>query len=266
LLFYIYIVFFLFFIGCKSEKDKKILKIATTSSLENSGFFRYILPKFETKFCVKVHLIVKGSKQAIEVGKRGDVDLVFVHVINPEEGDYRNYFEIEKCFYNYFLIIGPNNDPAEIRKVDNAYSAFRQIIENNHLFLSRADNSGTYYKELSIWNKLGINPKNYKNYVEAGFNMEKIVFMADQLEAYTIVDIATWKYLKNKVKLRPLYENPNDTTMLNQYYILVVKKFINVNVNYDYAIKFREWLLKGDGKNLVLNYKINSDSMIFKFK
>src|SRR4030066_426372 len=151
------------------------IRCASTTSTQNSGLFDYILPIFEKKTGIKIDVVAVGTGAAIEIGKRGDADFVFVHakeleLKGVEEGYFVNRYDV---MYNDFVIIGPDNDPAKIKGIKSATEAFKKIAESGQSFVSRGDNSGTHTKERSIWKKTGIDPKGQKWYLEVGQGSEK---------------------------------------------------------------------------------------------
>src|SRR5574341_418983 len=162
--------------------DQPRIRCASTTSTQNSGLFDHILPLFEKKTGIKVDVVAVGTGAAIEIGKRGDADVVFVHAKEQElkaveEGFFINRHDV---MYNDFVIIGPSNDPAKIQGMKSAPDAFKKISDTGSLFISRGDNSGTHIKELSIWKKIGIAPAGGKWYLEVGQGMEKTQRIADE--------------------------------------------------------------------------------------
>src|SRR4030067_1255873 len=160
---------------------------ASTTSTENSGLFGYILPMFEKKTGIKVKVVARGTGAAIEIGKRGDADEVFVHskeleLKAVEEGYFINRHDV---MYNDFLITGPADDPAKIKAIKSAEEAFKKIAEKRSAFVSRGDKSGTHTKELAIWKKADINLTGKKRYLEIGQGMEKTQRIANEKKGYT---------------------------------------------------------------------------------
>jgi len=176
------------------------LLLATTTSTYESGLLDFLIPVFERKFNVRVYTISVGTGQAIEIAKRGDADVVLVHSRELEEAFVREGYGVHRVglMYNDFVIIGPGNDPAGIKKVVNATEAFREIAEagaeGKALFISRADKSGTHLLELKMWSQLGIQPStgHYAWYLEAGASMATVLRMSSEKQAYTLVDRGTW--------------------------------------------------------------------------
>lgn len=176
------------------------LLLATTTSTYESGLLDFLIPVFERKFNVRIYTISVGTGQAIEIAKRGDADVVLVHSRELEEAFVREDYGVHRVglMYNDFVIIGPGNDPAGIKKVVNATEAFREIAEagaeGKALFISRADKSGTHLLEMKMWSQLGIQPSTYHYawYLEAGASMATVLRMSNEKQAYTLVDRGTW--------------------------------------------------------------------------
>ncbi|HET7319592.1 MAG TPA: substrate-binding domain-containing protein, partial [Nitrospirota bacterium] len=179
------------------------IRMASTTSTQNSGLFEHLLPLFEKKTGIKIDVVAVGTGAAIEIGKRGDADVVFVHAKEQElkaveEGFFVNRHDV---MYNDFVVIGPSNDPAKIKGMKSAPDAFKKIAESGTPFVSRGDKSGTNTKELSLWKKTGIEPAGQKWYLDVGQGMEKTQRIADEKRAYTLTDRGTWLATKDKDKL-----------------------------------------------------------------
>jgi tungstate transport system substrate-binding protein len=247
-----------------ASADKEII-CASTTSTENSGLFGYILPIFEKKTGVKVKVVARGTGAAIEMGKRGDADMVLVHAKEQElkaveEGFFVNRYDI---MYNDFVIIGPNNDPARIKGIKSANDAFLKIAESGNLFVSRGDNSGTHTKELAIWKKTGIEPKGQKWYLEAGQGMEKTQRIADEKRAYTLTDRGTWLATRDKDKLEMLIVLEGDPVLFNQYGVMAVNPEKHKHVKYKEAMEFVNWLISKEGQQVIGSFKDKNGNQLF---
>ena len=223
-------------INISASADKEII-LASTTSTENSGLFGYILPIFEKKTGIKVKVVARGTGAAIEMGKRGDADAVFVHAKElelkaVEEGYFVNRHDV---MYNDFVIIGPPDDPAKIKGIKSAIDAFRKVAESGSPFVSRGDNSGTHMKELEIWKKAGIDPKGNKWYLEAGQGMEKTQRIANEKRAYTLTDRGTWLGTKEKDKLEMVIVFEGDRILFNQYGVMAINPEKQKHVKYKEA-------------------------------
>lgn len=244
--------------------EKEII-CASTTSTENSGLFGYILPMFEKKTGIKVKVVARGTGAAIEMGKRGDADMVFVHAKEQElkaveEGYFVNRHDV---MYNDFVIIGPMKDPAKIKGIKSASEAFRKIAESGNLFVSRGDNSGTNMKELSIWKITGIDPKSQKWYLEVGQGMEKTQRIANEKLAYTLTDRGTWLATREKDKLEMLIVLEGDPVLFNQYGVMAVNPEKQKHVKYKEAMEFINWLISKEGQEAIGSFKDKLGNQLF---
>jgi len=247
---------------------KSIIVLATTTSTYDSGLLDYLMPIFQEKYNVEVHIISVGTGQAIEIAKRGDADLVLVHSKQLELEFVNSTYGIHRIgvMYNDFIIIGPAEDPANINGLGNATEAFRRIEENgaksNAIFISRADKSGTHMLELSIWKKLGLAPssKNQTWYIEAGAGMGIVLRMANEKKAYTLTDRATWLSFKNKLtNLKVLVED--DVVLLNPYAIILVNPEKYPQRNYKGALMLAKWMISEEGQNIIASFKKEGETL-----
>lgn len=241
------------------------IRCASTTSTQNSGLFDYILPLFEKKTGIKVNVIAVGTGAAIEIGKRGDADVVFVHAKElelkaVEEGYFVNRYDV---MYNDFIVIGPLNDPAKIKGIKSAIDAFRKIAENGSPFVSRGDNSGTHMKEIAIWEKVGINPKGNKWYLEAGQGMEKTQRIADEKRAYTLTDRGTWLATREKDKLEMIVVLEGDPVLFNQYGVMAVNPKMHKHVKFNEAMQFINWLVSKEGQQAIASFKDKYGNQLF---
>jgi len=241
------------------------IRMASTTSTQNSGLFDYLLPIFEKKTGIKVDVVAVGTGAAIEIGKRGDADVVFVHAKEQElkaveEGFFVNRHDV---MYNDFLVIGPSNDPAKIKGVKSAPDAFKTIAESGASFVSRGDKSGTHTKELSLWKKTGIDPTGQKWYLEVGQGMEKTQRVADEKRAYTLTDRGTWLATKDKDKLDMVVVLEGDPSLFNQYGVMAVNPEKSRTVKYKEAMEFVNWVVSKDGQDAVAQFKDKNGNALF---
>ena len=241
------------------------IRCASTTSTQNSGLFDYILPIFEKKTGIKVDIVAVGTGAAIEIGRRGDADVVFVHAKEQElkaveEGYFVNRHDV---MYNDFVIIGHVNDSAKIRGIKSAAEAFRKIVENSYPFVSRGDNSGTHTKELSLWKKTGIEPKGQKWYLEVGQGMEKTQRIADEKRAYTLTDRGTWLATKDKDKLEMVIVLEGDSILFNQYGVMAVNPQRHKHVKYKEAMEFINWIISKEGQDAVASFRDKHGNQLF---
>ncbi len=241
------------------------IRCASTTSTQNSGLFDYILPIFEKKTGIKVDVVAVGTGASIEIGKRGDADVVFVHAKELElkavaEGYFVNRQEV---MYNDFVIIGPPNDPAKIKGTKLAGEAFRKIAENSLPFVSRGDKSGTNTKELALWAATGIDPKGKPWYLEVGQGMEKTQRIANEKRAYTLTDRGTWLATKDKDKLDMIIVLEGDPALFNQYAVMSVNPEKHKHVKYKEAMEFANWLVSKEGQQAIGAFKDKNGNPLF---
>jgi tungstate transport system substrate-binding protein len=252
------------FATINASEEKEIL-CASTTSTENSGLFAYILPVFEKKTGIKVKVVARGTGAAIEMGKRGDADVAFVHAKEQElkaveEGYFVNRHDV---MYNDFVIIGPPDDPSKIKGVKSASDAFRAIADSGHPFVSRGDNSGTHTKELSIWKKIGMEPKGKTWYLEVGQGMEKTQRIANEKRAYTLTDRGTWLATKDKDKLEMTILLEGDPLLFNQYGVMAVNPEKHKHAKYKEAMEFVNWLISKEGQEAIASFKDKNGNQLF---
>jgi len=241
------------------------IKMASTTSTQNSGLFEYLLPLFEKKMGIKVDVVAVGTGAAIEIGKRGDADVVFVHAKEQElkaveEGFFVNRHDV---MYNDFVVIGPPADPAKVKGLKSAAEAFKAIAASGASFVSRGDKSGTHTKELSLWKKVGIEPGGQKWYLEVGQGMEKTQRIADEKRAYTLTDRGTWLATKDKDKLDMAIVLEGDTALFNQYGVMAVNPEKFKTAKYKEAMEFVNWIISKEGQDAVAAFKDKNGNPLF---
>lgn len=228
--------------GCQPESKQKTLILATTTSLNDTGLLSYLLPKFTKETGIKVKPIAVGSGEALEMGARGDADIVLAHSPDKEK-ELVTTGKVEKripFMYNYFVIVGPANDPAKVATSDGAEEAFQRITASKQIFISRGDESGTHKKELKIWEAAGIKPSGAP-YIKTGQGMGETLQVANEEKAYTLTDKATFISLKDRLDgLRILLTKKKS---LKNTYSVIVLNAKKEQVNQAGARKFKDWLL-----------------------
>lgn len=239
---------------CLAYNQSRVIRLATTTSVYDSGLLDFLIPVFEAKYGIRVMVIPAGSGQALEIAKRGDADIVITHSRYLEEEFVKRGFGIHRIglMYNEFLIVGPVDDPAGIRGLRNATEAFRRIAESHSTFISRADMSGTHILELRIWSSINMTPTSGVDpwYFEVNRGMGSILLMSDEMGAYTIVDRATWLSFKDKLnRLNVLVEG--DPLLLNPYSLILVNPDVVLGVNYRGAITLAKFLISEEGQMLI---------------
>jgi len=242
------------------------LRLATTTSVENSGLLSYLLPQFTAYSGYKVDVIAVGTGAALNLAKNGDVDAVLVHAPDLEVTFCKEGYGIDRRTFmvNDFLIVGPRNDPAKVAQATSILEAFSRIAREKALFLSRGDNSGTHVKELEIWKKAALNPQGAW-YKEVGQGMEAVLWMADNLQAYTLTDSATWAFIKQKTNLAALYRNMSEPILQNIYSVIAVNPARHPHSNYTGATLFIQWICSPEGLKAIESYRIGDEQLFFLY-
>jgi len=233
---------------------QKRIKMATTTSTENSGLLDVLLPPFEREFNVKVDVIAVGTGKALKLGENGDVDIVFVHAKAAENKFVNDGYGVNRrdVMYNDFIIIGPKEDPAGIKGMRDVAMALKQIADNKSPFVSRGDDSGTHKKEKSLWKAAGIVPKG-SWYMETGQGMGPTLQIADEKRGYTMTDRGTYLFYKDKIDLHILVEG--DERLFNPYGIIAVNPAKHPHANYVYAMALIGWVTSVEGQKIIADYK-----------
>lgn len=240
-----------------AEAQQDLLRMATTTSTDNTGLLKTILPVFEEKTGYEVQVVAVGTGKALKMGRDGDVDVVLVHARTAEDKFIAEGYGTERydVMYNEFLLIGPEEDPAGIKEAQSVSEALSLIAKKGSTFISRGDDSGTHKKEQSLWGKL---PKG-DWYVEAGQGMGKIIQIASELDAYTLTDSGTWLVFKEKSSLKKLYAG--DRALYNPYGIIAVNPKLHTDANYVGANELIEWITSEDGQNLIGNFRFHTEQL-----
>lgn len=249
-----------------TSAQKPIVKLATTTSVYDSGLLDAIIPVFEGRYGIRVMVIPAGSGQALEIARRGDADIVLTHSKELELKFVEEGFGLHRIglMYNDFLILGPVDDPAGIRGLKSAAEAFLKIAMSCSKFISRADMSGTHLLELGIWRSINVAPDSGVGswYVEANRGMGSILRMANEMGAYTIADRATWLSFRDKLtRLTVLVEG--DPILLNPYSLILVNPRRNPSVNYRGALTLAKFLVSEEGQRLIESFR-RGEEQLFK--
>lgn len=251
-----YLSFLMIFLSMSSPAGaKERLRMATTTSTENSGLLYVLLPPFEKKFNVKVDVIAVGTGKALKLGENGDVDIVFVHAREEEDKFVQNGFGVNRrdVMYNDFVIVGPKDDLARV-KGNNAVVAFLKIANKKYFFVSRGDESGTHKKEKKLWKLAGIKLKPQRKwYLEAGQGMGATLQIANEKKAYCLVDRGTYIAYEDKIDLVILCEG--DERLFNPYGIIAVNPLRHPHVNYTYAMALIGWVTSPEGQKIIGEFK-----------
>jgi tungstate transport system substrate-binding protein len=242
--------------------SQETLKMASTTSIYETGLLDIVLPPFEKANNTKVQVLSVGSGKAFALGDNGDVDIIFVHSRADEENFLKKGAGIarQEIMYNYFILIGPKTDPANTKAGKDMAAAFRAIADRKSPFVSRGDNSGTHVKELAVWNISGIKPEGAW-YLESGQGMTITLKMAEEKEGYTLIDMSTFAFNASKTDLVMLKEDP--ASMKNVYSVIVVNPEKYAHVKKDLALKLSDWLSTDECKVLIKSLKVNGKSIFF---
>jgi tungstate transport system substrate-binding protein len=245
-------------------QDKSIV-VASTTSTRDSGLFDYLLPIFKQKTGITVKVVAQGTGQALDTGRRGDADVVFVHAKAQEEKFLAEGQGVKRypVMYNDFVLIGPKSDPAGIRGDKDVAKAFKTIHDKKQSFISRGDRSGTHSAELKLWKAAGIDiAKDHGPWYKAiGQGMGAALNTAQASNSYVLSDRGTWIHFKNKGDLTILVEG--DKRMFNQYGVMLVNPAKHPNVKKELGQTFIDWLVSPEGQKTIASYKINGQQLFY---
>ena len=249
--------------GVASAADAaNVIRLSTTTSTDNSGLLGYLLPAFEARSGVKVHVIAVGSGKALELAKNGDVDVALVHARPMEDKFVADGYGIDRrdVMYNDFVVAGPVSDPARLRGGRDVLAAFRTIAASGAKFIARGDNSGTDLMEKNYWKAAGVLPAG-SSYISAGLGMGEVLTMAAELQAYTLTDRATFGAYKAKTGLEIVVEG--DKSMFNPYGIIAVNPARHKDINYKGARRLIDWITSSEGQQRIAAFKPAGQQLFF---
>jgi tungstate transport system substrate-binding protein len=237
------------------------ITVASTTSTEQSGLFKHLLPEVKKATGIEARVVAVGTGQALDMGRRGDADVVFVHDLPAEEKFLAEGFGVKRypVMYNDFIIVGPRSDPAGARGSD-VIAAMKKIAAAEAPFASRADNSGTHSAELRYWKMAGIEPKGAW-YRETGSGMGPTLNTAAGMNAYALADRGTWLSFKNRGDLVIVVEG--DTRLFNQYGVMLVNPAKHPHVKKELGQKFIDYLISPAGQAAIAAYKIEGEQLFF---
>ena len=249
---------------CSTSTAETRIRCASTTSTLNSGFFDYILPIFKQKTGISIDVVAVGTGAALEIGKRGDADFVFVHSKDDElRLEKEGWFVGRKdVMYNDFVLVGPKGDPAKVKGSSDAITSIKKIAVSGVPFASRGDESGTHKKELELWKKAGIDPKSNKNYLSTGSGMEKTLRVADEKTAYCLTDRGTWLAFKPKSTILDIVFE-GDPSMFNQYGVMAVNPQKHKHVKFAEAKVFMDWITSKEGQSAIASFKDKQGNQLF---
>lgn len=247
-----------------AQAQDKAITMASTTSTEQSGLFGHLLPIFKQASGIDVRVVALGTGQALDMGRRGDADVLFVHDQVAEEKFVAEGWGLKRTpvMVNDFVLIGPAGDPARIRGRD-IVAALQKVAASGALFVSRGDKSGTHAAELRYWKQAGTDMAAAKpaGYRECGCGMGPALNMASSMGAYVLADRGTWLSFKNRGELTVLVEG--DTKLFNQYGVIVVNPARHPHVKKDLAQNFADWVVSPAGQGAIAAYKIGGEQLFF---
>ena len=258
-------VFFAFLLSLPAHAQQKYITVASTTSTEQSGLFRHLLPIFEKKTGIQVRVVGLGTGQALDMGRRGDADVVFVHARALEEKFVAEGYGVKRyeVMYNDFVLIGPKSDPARVAGIKDVVRAFQRIHQSKAAFVSRGDRSGTHFAELELWKAAGIDIAKDKGswYRETGSGMGTALNTAAGLNAYILADRGTWLSFKNPAALTVVLQG--DQRLFNQYGIILVNPAKHLAVKREMGQAFIDWIISSEGQQAIAAYKIGGEQLFF---
>ncbi len=251
----------LFFIAPISASAQALV-MASTTSTEQSGLFAHLLPAFKAASGIDIKVVALGTGQALDMARRGDADVVFVHDQSAEEKFVADGFGLKRLpvMYNDFVLIGPQADPLKV-KGNDIVAAFKKLSVSNGPFISRGDKSGTHTAELRFWIMAGQGAQKGSGYRECGCGMGPALNIAASTGAYVLADRGTWLNFKNRADLAVLVEG--DNRLFNQYGVMVVNPAKHPHVKVAEAQKFVDWVTTAPGQASIAGYKISGESVFF---
>ena len=238
------------------------ITMASTTSTEQSGLFGYLLPEFKKASGLDIKVVALGTGQALDMARRGDADVLFVHDQVAEEKFVADGWGVKRypVMYNDFILVGPQNDPAGVKGKD-IVEALKKLAAGNGDFVSRGDKSGTHAAELRYWKLAGADAAKGSGYKECGCGMGPALNIAASSGAYALADRGTWLNFKNRADLAVLVEG--DTRLFNQYGVMVVNPARHPHVKAQDAQKFVDWVVSPAGQTAIANYKIGGEQLFF---
>ncbi len=247
-----------------AQAQGTFITVASTTSTEQSGLFKHLLPEFTKATGIEVRVVALGTGQALDMGRRGDADVVFVHDKAAEEKFVADGFGVKRfeVMYNDFVIAGPKSDPAKARGKD-VIEGLRKIAAARAPFASRADKSGTHAAEMRYWKAAGIDPTVDKTtwYRETGSGMGPTLNTAAGMNAYALADRGTWLSFKNRGELEIVVEG--DKRLFNQYGVMLVNPAKHAHVKKEAGQKFVDWVISPEGQKAIAAYRIGGEQLFF---
>jgi tungstate transport system substrate-binding protein len=248
-----------------AQAQEKFITVSSTTSTEESGLFKYMLPIFQAKAGFQVRVVAVGTGQALDIGRRGDADVVFVHARPLEEKFLAEGHGVQRfdVMYNDFVLIGPKSDPAKVAGTKDITAALQKIKTAQAPFVSRGDKSGTHFAELTLWKLAGIDIAADKGpwYRDTGQGMGPALNSASGMNAYILADRGTWLSFKNRGDLQIAVEG--DKRLFNQYGVMLVNPEKHPNVKKEMGQAFVDWVISPEGQKTIAEYKIGGEQLFF---
>jgi tungstate transport system substrate-binding protein len=248
-----------------AQAQERFITVASTTSTEQSGLFGHLLPRFEQKTGIKVHVVAVGTGQALDLARRGDADVVFVHARAAEERFLAEGHGVKRfpVMYNDFVLLGPKTDPAKIAGSKDILEALKKVEGAKAPFVSRGDKSGTHLAELDLWKAAGIDIDKTKGpwYRDTGQGMGPALNTAASMNAYILTDRGTWLSFKNRGDLTILVEG--DKRLFNQYGVMLVNPDKHPTVKKELGQMFVDWVISPEGQKAIADYKINGEQLFY---
>jgi len=260
-----FVAYTLLLLASPSHAQDRSIVVASTTSTEDSGLFGHILPLFKAATGIEVRVVAQGTGQALDTGRRGDADVLFVHAKAQEEKFIADGFGVKRypVMYNDFVLIGPNSDPAGIKGKSDIAAALQAIKAKGAPFISRGDRSGTHIAELDLWKAAGIDIAKDKGpwYKEIGQGMGAALNTASASNAYVLSDRGTWISFKNRGELTIVVQG--DKRLFNQYGVMLVNPAKHPHVKRELGQAFIDWLVSTAGQKAIADYKIEGKQLFF---
>ena len=253
------------FAASPAPAEDRFIVVSSTTSTENSGLFKHLLPMFKAESGVEVRVVAQGTGQALDMGKRGDCDVVFVHNKNAELKLVKEGYFVDRhdVMYNDFVIVGPKSDPAKVAGLKDVTAALKKILAAKAPFASRGDKSGTHSAELRLWQAAGVDLAREKGswYRETGSGMGATLNTAAGMNAYALTDRGTWLSFKNRQDLTTVVEG--DPRLFNQYGVMLVNPAMHAHVKKAEGKAFIDWLVSAQGQKAIAAYQIGGEALFF---
>ena len=251
--------------AASAQAQARFITVASTTSTEQSGLFKHLVPAFEKKSGIQVRVVALGTGQSLDMGKRGDADVVFVHARALEEKFVAEGFGVKRfeVMYNDFVLVGPKSDPAKIGGTRDIVGALQKIKAAAAPFASRGDKSGTHFAEVALWKVAGVDIARDKGpwYRDTGSGMGPTLNTAAGMNAYALTDRGTWLSFKNRADLVISVEG--DQRLFNQYGVILVNPAKHPHVKKDLGQAFIDWVVSPEGQKSIADYKIGGEQLFF---